>query len=272
VTGCGAGPTVYTSSQINPRGIAVDSQNVYWGSGSYGFVVGAIWSCPIGGCTSPTKLSSAKGPFGVAVDATYVYWADYDDNTVHRVAKTNGTDTVLYDAGSSVFIAAGQCSVDNGFVYVSDRNNTIARVPVTGGEPVVITSGPAPGYFGITSDTTSVYFGESGQILAASKTSTDGGVPLASNVPNPVGLALDTSTGTLYWADYGSNAVNDGTVGKVGIDGGGETVLASSLTSPQGVTVSGSSVFWISWGTLDSSRTSNTGALPSTGALIRTSK
>ncbi len=272
VTGCGAGPTVYTSSQINPRGIAVDSQNVYWGSASYGFVVGAIWSCPIGGCTSPTKLASADIPFGVAVDATYVYWADNDDNTVHRVAKTNGTDTVLYDAGSSVFIAAAQCSVDNAFVYVSDRNNTVARVPVTGGEPVVITSGPRPGYFGITNDTTSVYFGEAGQIFAASKTSTDGGVALASNVPWPVGLARDTSTGALYWADYGSGVVNDGTVGRVGIDGGGETVLASSLTSPQGVTVSGSSVFWISWGTLDNSPTSNTGALPSTGALIRTSK
>jgi hypothetical protein len=234
--------------------------------------VGAIWSCPIGGCTSPTRLATAGIPYGVAVDSNYVYWVDNDDGTVHRVAKISGADSVLYDAGSSVLIEPGQCAVDTAFVYVSDRNNTIARIPVTGGEPVVITSGLRGGYFGIISDSTNIYFGESGQILRAAKTSTDGGVPLASNVPWPDGLALDPATGTIYWSDYGTGSANDGTVGKVGVDGGGETVLASSLPTPEAVAVSDNYVFWLSWGTLDSNPMNDTGTFPSTGALLRTAK
>ena len=268
VAGCEAGPTVYTASQINPRGIAVDGQNVYWGSASYGAVSGAIWSCPIAGCTSPARLASANIPYGVVLDASYVYWCDNNDYTVHRIAKTNGTDTVLYDGGGFIPLAPGLCAVDTAFVYVSDVNNSLSRIPVTGGDPVVMTRGPNGGLFGITIGATDVYFGESGQIASVPKTS-DSGTPIAS-VLNPLGLDLDPAAGMLYWADYGSGAANDGTVGKVGIDGGGMTLLGTRLVTPQGITVSGNSIFWISWGTLDS--TTPTGAVANTGVLFRRSK
>jgi len=272
IAGCGAGPTVYTSSQINPAALAVDAQNVYWGSASYGGVVGAIWSCPISGCTTPARLSSAGIPYGIAVDATYVYWVDNDDGTVHKIAKVGGTDGVLYDAGSSFFFDPGLISVDTAFVYVSDDNNQVARVPVTGGEPILMAVGPRAGYFPVVTDSTSLYFGEEGQILVASKTSQDGGVPLTSSVPWPIGLALDPPASTVYWADYGSGLVDDGTVGKVGIDGGGATVLASSLVTPQGVAVSGSFVFWLSFGTLNHDPMASMATLARTGALFRAAK
>ncbi len=271
IAGCGAGPTVYTASQVNPRGIAIDAQNVYWGSATYGPIVGAIWSCPIAGCTNPTKLASAGIPYGVAVDSSYVYWVDYDDGTVHRVAKSNGVDTVLYGGGSGVFIEPGECAVDTSFVYVSDYNNTVAKVPVTGGEPVVIASGPQVGFFGVATGAASVFFGEAGRILAASATSNQVPVPIASNVPSPGAVAFDPATSALYWADTGSGMANDGTIGKVGIDGAGQTVLASGLTTPEDVSVSGNYVLWISFGTLDPKNTV-TGTVPRTGTLFRRAK
>jgi hypothetical protein len=275
LTGCSSGQIVYVPAQTNPRGIAVDAQNVYWSSASYGGVTGGIWSCPLSGCPGniPTRLAKASIPFGVTVDSTYVYWVD-DDGTVHRVAKANGTDGVLYDGGdydgNTGLLELKECVVDNASVYVSDYFGDIYRVPVAGGDPVAMAGGTlgAPWLnYPVTADSTYVYYGQMGQIFRSQKTSTDGGIAIA-DVPSPDGLTVDRATGILYWSDYGTGSANDGTVGKVGIDGGNRAVMAGSLATPFAVTVSGNYVFWLSFGKF----VPMAAPMPSTGTLTRMAK
>jgi len=267
IAGCGGHPTIYAQGLVNPRGIAVDSSNIYFGA------VGAVYACSLGGCSGNLiQLASADQPYGVAIDSTYVYWVDYGSSTVHRVAKTGGADSVLYDAGDGVVYEPFQCAVDGTFIYFMDYDENAFRLSVSGGSPALLGSGNNNSVygtaFGITTDPSSVYFGGNGIILRADKTIVDSGVPISTRVPLAVGLAYDVTTSMIYWANWGSGTSSDGTVGKMAGDGGSAQVLAASLDPPEAITISGDSVLWISngvWG--DAGDT-----LPGTGTLVRRSK
>jgi hypothetical protein len=96
-------------------------------------------------------------------------------------------------------------------------------------------------------DPANVYYGFDPQIFRASKSSTDGGPAIATGFAHLLGLAIDGDAGEIYWADYGTGMANDGTVGKVGSDGGA-FILGSQLATPAAVTVSGNHAFWLSTG------------------------
>jgi hypothetical protein len=275
VTGCGsAGPMAYAVGLTNPRGIAVDAQNVYWGTSSSSAVTGAIWTCPIAGCTgSPQQLVPAGVPFGVAVDGTYVYWVDNDSGAVHRVAKAGGgSDIVLYDAGSALTAEPEQCVVDSTSVFFTDYSGDLYRLPVGGGEPTTMVSWGNGGGWPVAIDSTYAYYGSPGQVARVAKNSTaiDGGTPVATGIPDPNGLAIDPATGDVYWSNFGAVGGKDGTVGKAASDGTSSSVLRASLATPEAVTVSGNNVYWLSNGTDDG--TGSGGTLPSTGALVRNAK
>ena len=271
VAGCGAGPTLLASALLNPRGIVVDSTNVYFATATFtSNVPGAIWSCPLAGCNgSPTMLAPAGIPDGIAVDSTYVYWVDSDENTVNRVLK-NGTSAVaLNDAASPGpgFNSPQYCVVDGVNVYVSDANQSVVRLPIAGGAPPTVIAHGTGGDSPLAIDPSNIYYVANGKICSAAKTSTDGGPVIAGGFAHLLGLTLDGDAGQLYWADYGSGMANDGTVGKVGIDGG-MFMLASMLATPESVTVSGAHLFWVSNGTgVNGNQTD-----PNTGTLTRLAK
>jgi hypothetical protein len=270
VSGCLAGgPKLYANGLLNPRGIVVDAQNVYFGTATYGNTQGGIQSCPISGCTggTPTTLAPASIPFGIAVDATYVYWADNDDNSVHRVKKIGGTDTVLYDGGTGLIVEGTWCVVDSNYIFVSDANQDVVRFPINGGAPSTVAAGGLGAPCPLTLDSANIYYGANGGIIRASKTSNDGGTVIASSITDTDSLVIDPTTSTLYWSDYGSSTADDGTVGKVGTDGGGQKNIGASLVTPESVAVSGAYVFWITNGTLGDS-----GATAHSGTLMRTEK
>jgi hypothetical protein len=274
IDGCGAGPLVYAKGQLNPRGIAVDAQNVYWATATYGGITGAIMSCPVAGCTGgPTRLADAAIPFGIALDANYVYWVDSDDYTVRRVAKTGGGGggSLLWDAGSGGTYTPRLCAVDSSFVFFTDSSGGVYRVPLTGGDPIPIVGANNPyGSWPLAIDTNNVYFGWVGGIFMSAKTATglEAGTPVAMNIQDPDGLVLDTASGNLYWSDWGSGNAYDGTIGKVPAAGGNSSTLQAALVSPEAVAVSGNYVFWISNGTFDDA--GDTSA--STGTLMRSAK
>jgi len=269
IDGCGSGPTVYGTALTNPRGVAVDANNVYFGTATYGSVNGAVWSCPISGCGgSPTKLTAADSPFGLAVDATYVYWADWDDSTVHRVPKGGGNDDVLYDGGGPVSVGE-EIVYDTSSLYFTDANGDVFKLPIGGGAPSLMASWGYNGGWPVRVDSNWVYYGQPGGVSAMAKTATDGGPFIADNLQDPLGIALDPSSGRLYWADYGSGIGNDGTIGRIGLDGGGRSIVASSQVNVEDVTVSGNYVFWLSNGTLEDDAGN---PLPSSGELFRMPK
>jgi hypothetical protein len=276
---------VYAQGLTNPRGVATDGQNIYFATATYGGVTGGIWSCPVAGCGGggATHLSSAVIPYGIAVDSSYVYWVDNSDGSVHKGAKIGGTDggtdVVLYDGGpyddaGNTFSELGQCVVDGPFLYFGDYSEDVIRLSVNGDTPTLLGNGVNNSvygsYFGITTDSTSVYSGGNGIILRADKMIADSGAPIASSIAAPLGLAFDPTSGLIYWANGGSGNSNDGTVGRLATDGGNQRVLQSSLVTPEAVTVSGNYVLWLSNGTLSAGGGPNT--LPSTGALWRTTK
>jgi hypothetical protein len=69
-SGCGDSPNVIAGAETNPLSVAVDSDTVYWPTGS-----GSIRACAIAGCTEPTTLVANQISLNdIAVDATAVYW------------------------------------------------------------------------------------------------------------------------------------------------------------------------------------------------------
>ena len=276
VTGCGAGPIVYAALQAAPGFIAVDGQNVYWGTGG-GTGTGAIWSCTIGGCSGkPTKLAGADTPFGLAVDSTYVYWAEFYTQTVNRVPLAGGSSSFVWDAGT---VSAGgtppngasALTIDPGFVYINDQNASAYRVAIGGGTLVPMftdPNGPGVGIFGLAVDSNDVYLGASGGIYQMSKGATSGATALAPNVTQPDDLELDPAGGVVYWADYG-NAGTDGTVGMVPLDGGATVPLHQQLATPEALAVNSTDLFWVSYGTVLSDGTT---VKSNTGTLFRTAK
>jgi hypothetical protein len=280
VNGCPGGPTAYAIGLTNPVGIAVDSTNIYFGTASYSSVTGGIWSCAIGGCGgNPALLASADTPYGVAVDSTTVYWVDNYDGTVHKVAKGGGSPAVtLYDGGSlddagSTLSELGQCVVDGPSLFFGDYSEDIYAMPTAGGAPRylgnTVNNGAYGSYFGIVTDTTSVYSGGNGIIVRADKAVVDSGTTLFNGVVAAVDLKRDPATGLVYYANWGTGNSNDGTVGRFATDGGARHVMQASLATPEAVAISGNYLFWLSYGALpDAGYT----IVPGTGALYRTAK
>ena len=277
LAGCDSGEIVYSSTQLNPRGIAVDGTNVYWTGASYGASNGGIFTCPITGCLgTPTRLANASIPFGVQVDSTYVYWTDNDDDTVMKIAKTStnpAATLAVYDGGTDVIIEPAACVIDGTSIYVGDFNGGVYKMPLGGGEPVTFNSAEQGGQFGLTLDTTNLYYGQPGAIYSTLKSSAAAGVTIASDVYWPQGLAIDSTTGFVYWANAGSATLNvdDGTVGRVLVDGGSEKILASGQATSRSVTVGGNSIFWVNLGTYVSDQ-SYLGTTAKTGSLYRVNK
>ena len=274
VSGCGGGPTVYASLQDAPGGIAVDGQNVYWGTGG-GTGTAAIWSCAIGGCGGkPTKLVDADTPFGIAVDSTYVYWAEFYSQTVNRVPIGGGSSSFVWDAGTVSGTppnGASQLAIDTGFVYINDQNASTFRVAISGGSLVSMFTDPngsGVGIFGLAVDSNDVYLAATGGIYQMSKGATSGATTLAPNVTLPDDLQVDPAGGVVYWSDYG-NVGTDGTIGMVPLDGGPPVLLHQQLVTPEALAVNSTGVFWVSYGTLLADGVT---VKSNTGTLYRTTK
>jgi hypothetical protein len=278
--GCGAGgPTILAQGLTNPRGIAIDSQYVYFVTATYGGVNGGIWRCAIGGCGGdPTMIAPATIPYGVAVDATSVYWTDNDEGTVNKVDKGDGGLTTLYDGGAyddagDTLDLPGQCVVDGPYLYFMDYSEDAVRVPIGGGAITYLGSGfnnvVYGNYFGLTTDSANLYFGGNGVVFRSVKANPGPMSTAANNVSVPLGLQFDPATGMVYWANFGSGTANDGTVGKFATDGGGPHILQASLATPEAVAVGSSYVYWVSFGTYDNTIQDYA---PSTGVLWRTTK
>lgn len=80
--------TAYPNEGVQPFCITADAKNVYWGTlGAKDTITGAVYSCPLTGCTKPTVLMSGLDRVeDVEVDDTAIYVALYTGG-VFRLAK-----------------------------------------------------------------------------------------------------------------------------------------------------------------------------------------
>ena len=184
----------------------------------------------------PAVASQLNGPDGVAVDgAGNVYIADSGN---HRIRRVDGSGTISTIAGTGEQGSSGdggpavaaQLNAPNGVavdgsgnVYIADtENHRIRRVNVTGTISTFAGTGEG-GYSG------------------------DGGLPVASQLHSPRGVAVDGS-GNVYIADTENHRIRQvnvtGTISTIagtgeGYSGDGGPAVAAQLHSPSSVAVDG---------------------------------
>jgi uncharacterized protein (TIGR03437 family) len=177
--------TVYIADTGNNRIRAVASNGVistYAGSGTAGF----------GGDGGAAGSAQLYTPTGLAVDSSNnLYIADYNNNRIRRVSNT-GVITTVAGNGSQGFSGDGGPAVNArlnlpqavavdaaGNLYIADSGNNRIRLVTPNGIITTVGGTGMPGFSG------------------------DGGSPLAANIGNPSGIAVDSS-GALYITDGSS--------------------------------------------------------------------
>jgi hypothetical protein len=242
----GGGPVVtLASGQDQPIGIAVYGADVYWTNEASGTKNGTVMKVPVGGGTPVAIASGVDVPFLLAVDGTNAYFTVIGSTPAVMVVPVTGGVPAVFASGTSPWAI----TVQGGSVYWTD-SGSVFSAPTSGvgaGGPTLLAAGQSfP--FSIAADASNVYWTNAsgdGALLSLPRT---GGTPktLASST-GMASLAIDASNA--YLSSPGTSP-NDGAILRVPLAGGSATTLASGQTTPEGIAVDGSSVYWVDtyWG------------------------
>jgi hypothetical protein len=200
-----------------PFSVTVDDTRVYWVNDMN---AGDVRSVAKDGSAPLTIASNVAAPYSVFVDASRVYWTEMITGRVWSADKMGSNAVLLSDTqleGPWAVVA------DAISAYWLDIYNFrgVAKAPFTGlpdgGMPAVLASGWAY-VFGITQDSTNIYFtsegdefrGDAGQgipgkVLSVPKDGSSAAKILADNLAWPRFVAVDAAA--VYWTDSTSNAV-----------------------------------------------------------------
>ena len=185
--------------------IAIDSANVYWGSGN------VIRTCAIGGCGGTpgtlTTLPTGQTAYALAVDSTHVY--------ATAIAGPA-------DAGSSYVMSCSTAGCDAGVVLAGGQSQPLA----------------------IAIDGTNVYWTDfgTGNVMACAKTGCTTPTTIAIGQNGPAGIATDGTS--VYWGNTGLADGGGGSLAScpvTGCDGGAATLIGDPTV---GVAMYGSDVYF----------------------------
>lgn len=221
--GSDGGTAVVFASVPQAYGLAVDSTNLYVASSQEG----PVSVVPLDG--GPVAALDAIGQYAVALNAAGVFTIASGKGIVASCPKTGcgGAYTTLATGQFDV----GDVAADDRYVYwtsqgiVDGQFPGVMRVPVNGGALVALLPG------GDTEQIVAVggrvfFISNFGHELCA--VSPDGG--LSQSQPPPLGAsgasALTADCTNVYFA------TGDGRVGLVPVDGGPQTILATSAANP----------------------------------------
>jgi prepilin-type N-terminal cleavage/methylation domain-containing protein len=217
-----------------------------------------------GSADSTGAAARFNGATGITTDGTNLYVADTSNNSVRKVVIATGAVSTV-PLGSETLNLPRSVTYLSGKLYVSDTNNgRVVVVDLVGrkAEALVALGGAA----GITTDGTNLYvtsaFGSVNKVDPNAKTVVRiAGSPSSSGYSNGRGVDarfnspahLVYSAGQLYVSDSGNNvirkvSVDDGTTSTyagTGASGSsdGYNAVSATFAGPQGITVSGSSLF-----------------------------
>jgi hypothetical protein len=180
----GTGLTVLASNQNFPQAIAVDATSVYWVDEGVNATPGSIMKCSLSGANVSTLVANQASPSGLAIDATRVYWVMAPSQSTGNVmaAGLDGSSVTVLSSGS--YVNPWSIAVSGTAVFWLDQGNDEIVGGTTDGDGAVMRVGL---------DGT-------------------GASAIASQQPNPRGLAVDATA--VFWATEGTNqgAYIDGTM------------------------------------------------------------
>ena len=250
-----AGSTVVTLFQNlgDPRGIALDLNNIYWvnyGStdvDQYKILGGEVateW--PVYGDAGAIPPTYAQ-PLAVAVDGSYIYWVANAAGDVLRVpiGSAGTVAPTILQSGESNPVAI---AVDGNNVYWCDQgtstnpaNGSVRQKAKDGSGSAITLAGSEPSPWSIAVDANNVYWTDQvnpGFVKQITIGQTTGAKTLAQNEGAPYGIAIDGTS--VYWTDNDDNTVN-----KVPIGGGAKFQYAVQQANPAAITVDQKNIYWV---------------------------
>jgi sugar lactone lactonase YvrE len=240
-------------SPANPRGIAVDSEHVYWTNAADGGTgKGTIGRADRDGADiRPKFIEEATKPEGIDVNATHIFWGNFGLNTSGNgaVGRANLDGTGTPEQKFVPSRGGGDVAVDDTHIYHSRielGGGHLRRIDIDDGigspescSPALSGAAEVPD---IALDSSFVYLTHPAGDRIARNDLTCGGPSFdpefVASAGNPVGLAVDAEH--LYWAanqDVPANPGND--LYRYDADTGDLTDLTVDDTSPNGAEVRG---------------------------------
>ena len=171
-------------------------------------------------------------------------------------------------------------AVDSAFLYFTDENGGIYRLPKTGGQPLLVTRlTDGSNVLSMVVDDRAVYFttvSADSFLSNVDSVSKTGGTPtvLASGVVTPADLLADNDF--LYWTSVGTPTADgqdfqaDGKVERMRKDGSGRQTLASGLSFPLGFAIDNNTVYFGETGLALGDTSAGLRSVPKNGGSVTT--
>jgi hypothetical protein len=250
-------PTFLVTNPKFPGGIALDSDNLYWGDGN------GINQVPLGG-GAHSPLGNLSHAWGLALLGGMIYATDFQ-LSVWGVPVSGGSAVKIADSPSGLVMAL---AADASNVYFTTWSNgaggtsgVIEQAPIGGGGPTLSLGSidygrsqrapVSPWPFNVSVQGDHVYWtnpGSGDASGAVMRALIGGGTPEAIASPQLYPWAIATDATYVYWTNLGTEGNNftDGAVMKMPLAGGTATFVVASLTAPNTIALDATQIYFSS--------------------------